>query len=165
MRSLRLLQKFQHHEKEVIVIIHKKLTTKQQKFVEEVVSGKSQSDAYKAAYNVGKMQPSTIRNEASKLLKNPDVTAMLKHLREKATARVQYDTEDAMIEADEAFKLAMNLGEPSAAVAAITLKAKLMGLIVKDRKNEKSPLADLSDDELDALIKSFEDQLDGKKAH
>jgi phage terminase small subunit len=147
------------------MLIHNKLTPKQQKFIEEVAAGNSQTDAYKSAYNAGKMKDCTVRKRASELMTNGDVAGMLQHLRGKATARIQYDTEDAMREAHVAMELALSQGEPSAAVAAITLKAKLKGLIVKDRQNDKSPLADMTDDELDALIKSFEEQLDGKKPH
>lgn len=136
--------------------INNKLTPKQQKFIEEVASGKSQSDAYRAAYNVGRMSAASIAKEASKLLANPHITPMLQQLRAQVTVRLRYDTEEAMQQAQQAFVLAMQLGQPSAAVGAVTLKAKLMGLLTQDRKNDHTPLMDLTDDELDALIESLE---------
>ena len=39
-------------------------------------------------------------------------------------------------------------------VAAVTLKAKLNGLLVEDRRNERTPLTDMSDDQLQQVIDS-----------
>ena len=62
----------------------KRLTGKQEAFVKGVVSGLSQTDAYRAAYNVGdNCKPATIRNEAWKLASHPDVSQMI----EKGLAR------------------------------------------------------------------------------
>ena len=62
----------------------KRLTGKQEAFVKGVVSGLSQTDAYRAAYNVGEnCKPATIRNEAWKLASHPDVSLMI----EKGLAR------------------------------------------------------------------------------
>jgi len=44
----------------------KKLTAKQEKFVQELIKGKSQREAYKAAYNAKNMSENSIDVEASK---------------------------------------------------------------------------------------------------
>ena len=139
-------------------MIKNKLTPKQQKFVEEVVSGKNQSDAYRAAFSAGKMSAASVAKEASKLMADPHITPMLRQLRAQVTVRLQYDTEQAMQEADAAFKQAMELGMPAAGVAAVTLKAKLKGLFTQDRKNDCTALTEMSDEDLAALIVSLDAQ-------
>ena len=140
------------------MIIHNNLTPKQRKFVEEVASGKNQSEAYRTAFNAGKMSAASIAKEASKLMADPHITPMLRQLRTQVTVRLQYDTEQAMQEADSAFKQAMSLGQPAAAVSAVTLKAKLKGLFNQDRNNDCTALTEMSDEDLAALIESLEAQ-------
>lgn len=56
------------------------LTAKQEAFVQNLISGMSQRQAYRAAYNVGKMTDKTIDETASKLLKRPKVAARYEEL-------------------------------------------------------------------------------------
>jgi hypothetical protein len=53
------------------------LTPKQHIFVQGILSGMNQSDAYREAYDVDGMLPATIHNEASKLMGNHEVTASI----------------------------------------------------------------------------------------
>jgi len=59
-----------------------KLTDKQERFVQELIKGKSQREAYKTAYNAEKMSDSAIDVNASKLLKNTKVALRLNELRD-----------------------------------------------------------------------------------
>jgi phage terminase small subunit len=54
------------------------LTGKQSGFVQAILKGANQSDAYREAYNAENMSASTIWNEASKLFANPKVSARIK---------------------------------------------------------------------------------------
>jgi len=54
------------------------LTPKQHIFVQGILSGMNQSDAYREAYDVDGMAPATIHNEASKLMAGHEVTASIK---------------------------------------------------------------------------------------
>ena len=54
------------------------LTPKQHIFVQGILSGMNQSDAYREAYDVDGMLPATIHNEASKLMGSHEVTASIK---------------------------------------------------------------------------------------
>jgi phage terminase small subunit len=54
-----------------------KLTGKQSAFVQAILKGANQSDAYRAAYNAENMSASTVWNEASKLFANPKVAARI----------------------------------------------------------------------------------------
>ena len=51
------------------------LTDKQERFVQELITGKSQREAYKAAYDAAKMKDKTIDEKACKLLAQDKVRA------------------------------------------------------------------------------------------
>ena len=57
------------------------LTAKQEKFVQGIIEGLSQADAYRAAYPKQKMSDKTIWETASKLMNNPKVIARVNELR------------------------------------------------------------------------------------
>jgi phage terminase small subunit len=59
------------------------LTAKQEQFVKGIIEGKSQADAYRAAYNVKKMSDKTIWENASRLMADSKVTARIKELRDQ----------------------------------------------------------------------------------
>ena len=56
------------------------LTAKQEKFVQNIVNGMTQVDAYKDAYSANKMSDNAIYREASLLMKNPKVAQRHKEL-------------------------------------------------------------------------------------
>jgi len=60
------------------------LTTKEEKFVEELIKGKSQREAYKAAYNTSRLKNASIDSLACRLLKTPKVKLRYEELRAKA---------------------------------------------------------------------------------
>ena len=60
------------------------LTLKQEKFVEELIKGKSQREAYKAAYNTSRLKNASIDSLACRLLKTPKVKLRYEELRAKA---------------------------------------------------------------------------------
>jgi len=71
-----------------------RLTNKQEKFVEELIKGKSQREAYKlAGYKTDKMADKTIDEAASRLFKNSKVLARYEELR----ARLVKEAEDECI--------------------------------------------------------------------
>lgn len=61
------------------------LTPKQEKFIQELVKGKSQREAYQAAYNASNMKPATIDKKASLLLKKGEIRGRYKKLMQAAT--------------------------------------------------------------------------------
>ena len=56
------------------------LTSKQSKFIEGIIEGSCQSDAYRLAYEKRNMSSKTIWEAASRLSKNPKVVARLGQL-------------------------------------------------------------------------------------
>lgn len=58
------------------------LTPKQELFVQKIIEGYSQADAYRSAYSCKNMSDNAIYREASLLLDNPKVTQRLKEIRD-----------------------------------------------------------------------------------
>lgn len=63
-----------------------RLTEKQEKFVQGLLKGLSQREAYKSAYNASNMKDETIDNKACNLLKKDNVRARYEKLRGKVIA-------------------------------------------------------------------------------
>jgi phage terminase small subunit len=59
------------------------LTQKQETFVQGIIEGKSQAEAYKAAYNASRMSDNAIYREASLLMSTPKIAQRLKELRDQ----------------------------------------------------------------------------------
>lgn len=59
------------------------LTIKQEKFVQNIMLGMSQADAYRASYNAKNMGDNAIYREASLLMENPKVSQRLRELRDQ----------------------------------------------------------------------------------
>jgi phage terminase small subunit len=112
----------------------------------------SQADAYRAAYTAGKMKPATVQNNAHTLMKNSEVSARVQALRAPVVERVQYGLEQAMLEAEEAMKVAKIKENGGAMVAAVQLRAKLNGLLVDRKEVRTGPLESMPDDALDKVI-------------
>ena len=60
------------------------LTLKQEKFVEELIKGKSQREAYKAAYNTSRLKNASIDSLACRLLKGVKVRSRFEELKSQA---------------------------------------------------------------------------------
>ena len=63
------------------------LTPKQEKFVNCIIEGMSQADAYRSAYNTSRMADKTIHESASKLMADPKISARVAELREKMASK------------------------------------------------------------------------------
>lgn len=69
------------------------LTPKQEKFVQVLVTGTSQREAYRAAYDCEKSSDNTVDRKAHELLKNGKVAARYDELAAEAASRAVYDRE------------------------------------------------------------------------
>lgn len=65
------------------------LTVKREKFVQNLIKGMTQADAYRDAYNTKNMSDNAIYREASLLLKNPKVSQRYEELRGKLVKRAE----------------------------------------------------------------------------
>lgn len=59
------------------------LTAKQEKFVQGIIEGMSQADAYRSAYNTKRMTDKSIHETASKLMADPKIASRVAELRDK----------------------------------------------------------------------------------
>lgn len=128
------------------------LTAKQEAFCQAIVAGASQADAYRKAYNAGKMKDATIHVKASELMADGKVSGRVAELRAPVVAKLQYGLEQAMAEAAEAFAVSKARDNGGAMVAATTLRAKLNGLLVEKREVTLTTVEKMSEPELDAVI-------------
>ena len=72
------------------------LTSKQEKFIQALVAGKSQRQAYKEAYNATKMKDKTIDERASVLFKNDKIKTRYNELLEEHKNKALYTREEAV---------------------------------------------------------------------
>lgn len=132
------------------------LTAKQEAFALAVVSGMNQSDAYRSAYDAGKMKPTTVTVKASELMTDGNVAVRIAELRAPVAQAVQYGLEQAMMEAQEAFEVSKAKENGGAMVAAATLRAKLNGLLIDRKEVRTGPL-----DEMDfESVRAMHDAID-----
>ena len=106
------------------------MTPKQHQFAREVVLGKSQADAYRAAYNTLKMNDNSIRREASRLMDNPNVATTVVELQQKADTAVVQERIASREEVLQTLTGYMHSGEPkdSIKLRAAELMGKHYGL-------------------------------------
>ncbi|MDC0178506.1 terminase small subunit [Woeseiaceae bacterium] len=106
------------------------MTPKQHQFAREVVLGKSQADAYRAAYNTLRMNDNSIRREASRLMNNPNVATTVAELQQKADAAVMQERIASREEVLQTLTSYMHSGEPkdSVRLRAAEMMGKHYGL-------------------------------------
>ena len=72
------------------------LTPKQEKFVQALISGMSQYEAYKEAYNATRMKDATIYNNAYKLMQNNEILTRYNELLEEHKKKALYTRENSI---------------------------------------------------------------------
>ena len=89
------------------------------------------TDAYRVAFNTSNMKDKTVRDEASRLLKNPGVAAAVEALRAKR------DAENHMLwrsKEDRVWEMVWSVIEadhvsPRSKIKALTLAASMLGMV------------------------------------
>jgi phage terminase small subunit len=109
------------------------LTQKQERFAILVAQGKSQSDAYRGAYDASGMNENAIWVEASRLMDNPRVSLRVKETQDKAAKRAEVTLEEIVEGIREAAQIARTKEEANALTNAYMGLAKVTGQIV-DKK-------------------------------
>lgn len=134
------------------------LTPKQEAFVQAYHRLGNQRHAYKEAYNAENMSDIVIDNKASLLMKRGDVRVRLQELQDRAAKKneITIDTITKMLA--NAYKIATEEKQASAAVAASMGLGKLHGLIVEKRHVETTDknkaVREMSTDDLIKLATS-----------
>lgn len=108
-----------------------KLTDKQEKFVQELLKGKSQREAYKASYSVKNMTDKSIDETASKLFKNVKVNTRYNELHDKLVKKAE---DECIVTATDVLKELTKIG-----FANITdyLEVKEMEVVTGYDKSDK----------------------------
>jgi len=109
------------------------MTPKQHLFAREIVLGKSQADAYRAAYDTLRMNDNSIRREASRLMDNPNVATTVVKLQQEADAAVVQERIATREEVLQTLTGYMHSGEPrdSVRLRAAELMGKHYGLFTE----------------------------------
>jgi phage terminase small subunit len=107
------------------------LTIKQEAFAQAVASGKSQADAYRAAYSADKMKPETVQNKAHVLMKDGEVTARVAELRKPVVLAAQITLASHLDRLQALSAAAETSSQFSAAIAAEVARGKASGLYVE----------------------------------
>ena len=114
----------------------RKLTPKQEKFCQNIVSGLNPAQAYKQAYNPPTANNNTIRVEAHDTLKSPNVSLRIEELRRKQEKELNYTTKDSFLNLELAQSQALEQGNIQAYLKAEELKGKLLGFYTEKRDIE-----------------------------
>lgn len=114
----------------------KKLTPKQQKFVDNIVSGKNPSEAYRDAYNTETTNPITIKTSAQKILRKPYISTTIEEKKAKIEEELIYTAKDSFLNLSFAQEKAIEQGNMNAYLKAEELKGKLLGLYTEKKDIE-----------------------------
>jgi hypothetical protein len=130
------------------------LTMKEEQFCDAFLVSGDASQSYRAAYNASpRRSGGWVRREAYRLLHKPHIRSRIEALRKKTEASAVYTANEAFRDAGMAFDLARNHEQPSAMVSAVTLRARLAGLMVdKQEVTEMRKLRDVPSAELERLL-------------
>lgn len=118
------------------------LTPKQEAFVQEIIKGKSQADAYRSAYSCKNMSDNAIYREASLLVDSPKISQRIAELREKLTKSTIMTAQERL---EWLTKLIQNTEEGTTdRLRAIDLMNKMQGeYVTKVVGNMSAKLEDL----------------------
>lgn len=72
------------------------LTAKQEAFCQAIANGLNQSDAYRSAYNAGKMKDNSINVNASKVAADAKVSLRIKELRDELASKSLWTREQSI---------------------------------------------------------------------
>lgn len=113
------------------------LTPKQEAFAQAVVTGVSQSDAYRAAYKVGpKTKPETVNQAASRIMADGNVTARVAELRLPVVKKAQITLESHLDDLMKLRNMAAKEKQYSAAITAEIARGKASGIHIE--KSERT---------------------------
>jgi DNA-binding transcriptional MocR family regulator len=92
------------------------------------------SEAYRRAYDASRMKPETVNRKAVELIQNGKVAARVEALREVHRKRHEITVDSLTEDARRILELAEQEGQAAAGVSALTLIAKLHGLLTEKRE-------------------------------
>lgn len=138
----------------------KPLTSQQEHFAKLVAQGKSHSDAYRGAYKAEKMKPTSINEEASRLMANPAISSRVDEFRKEFAPINRLTLENHIEELNRLKELALEAGKFEAAITAEVNRGKASGLYVTKTEDVTDPmrkaLGRMKPDKLDSVIEALD---------
>lgn len=122
----------------------KKLTPKQEKFCVEYVKTGSATEAYRLAYDAGKMKPTSIHSNANKLIGNTEIALRVAELRAPAAKKAQITLESHLDRLAHLSEMAESANQMGAAIAAEVSRGKAVGLYVEHVKMDATVKGNVS---------------------
>ena len=108
------------------------LTPKQEAFAQAIVTGVSQSDAYRAAYKVRPgTKPESVNQNASRIMANVNIMSRVAELREPVAKKAQITLESHLDDLMRLRNMAAKEKQYSAAIAAEVARGKASGVHVE----------------------------------
>lgn len=111
------------------------VTPKQARFAEFYVELGNASEAYRKAYNATSMKPATVSRRAKDLMDNGKIRARISELQKQHRERHRVSVESLTADARRVYEMAIEEKQTSPAIQALTLIARLHGLLVDKREH------------------------------
>ena len=108
-----------------------KLPPKQEEFVQELIKGRSQADAYRKVYKTDKSTNKTINEKASRMANKGNVEARLSEIRKPVNEKLGYTLEAHLKRLEVLSMKAANVGQLTAAINAEISRGKASGHYVE----------------------------------
>ena len=120
------------------------LTTKQEIFVQRLIEGYSQTEAYRFAYNCENMKDKTVTEKASKLMAKDNVRARYEELKNELKQKMFYTVEKAnndlewiKLKAKEDIEYrGIKQANSNAYLGAVKQQIDLNGITIKEAKED-----------------------------
>lgn len=110
------------------------LTPKQEAFAQAYVETGNASEAYRSAYDASNMLPASVNRKAKECLDHVKISARIDILRQKHQERHNVTVDSLTEDAQSMLIIAQETGNVSGGVSALTLIAKLHGLLTEKRE-------------------------------
>jgi len=108
------------------------MTPKQERFAQEVASGKTQADAYRVAFNVRPgTKPESVQQNASRIMANVKVASRVAELRAPVAQKAQITLESHLADLQMLRDRAMESNQIAAAISAEIARGKASGVHVE----------------------------------
>ncbi len=136
-----------------------RITLKQEKFARRyIANGGNATEAYRAAYNCGKMSDATLWRKACEVKANGKVAAMISELKEQQSDFQQITLEEVGSGLRRAAALAESSGNAAALASSLEKLGRLAGLFIEkqrvthetDAEKHLNALQSLADQPIDA---------------
>ena len=108
-----------------------KLTARQEKFCQGIVSGMSQADAYRSAYSIENKSKKSVWEMASVLADNVKVVSRIAELRKPAIAKAMITLESHLDDLMKLRNLAVQEKQVGAAITAEIARGKAAGIHIE----------------------------------